>query len=147
MAAVLVLASAVAGIAALLPWSRLSSGGETRTFTGLAVGDGRVTFLLAVALVVIGLARLAHRPLPGADVLAARLLTAILAAVAGSDLVLGPPTLSTFRGISADVIEVRPEAGLLVSAGAGVVALLAALLLRPRQEPTGRRRTSAGRMR
>src|SRR5262249_51636634 len=37
MAAALVLSSTVAGIAALLPWSRLSSGGETRTFTGLAV--------------------------------------------------------------------------------------------------------------
>jgi hypothetical protein len=140
MAAALVLSSTVAGIAALLPWSRLSSRGETRTFTGLAVGDGRVTFLLAAALVVIGLARLAHRPVSAADVALARLLAVIMAAVAGSDVVLGPPTLATFRGISAGVIEVRPELGVLVSAGAAAVALLASVLLRSREDASGGRR-------
>jgi hypothetical protein len=141
MATVLVLASTVVGIAALLPWSRLSSRGETRVFTGLAVGDGRVTFLLAVALVTIGLARLAGRPLSDADVTVARLFTVALVAVTVSDLVLGPPTLATFRGISANEIEVRPEVGVLVSAGAAAVALLAALLLRSRKDRSAVRRT------
>src|SRR5262249_33450957 len=101
-----------------------------------------VTFLLAVALVVIGLARLSHRPLSVADVTAARLLAVIMAAIAGSDVVLGPPTLATFRGISAGVIEVRPEPGVLVSAGAAPVALLASVLLRSRKDLSGGRRNS-----
>jgi hypothetical protein len=68
-----------------------------------------------------------------------------MAAIAGSDVVLGPPTLASFRGISAGVIEVQPEPGVLVSAGAAAVALLASVLLRPREDPSGGRRNSSAR--
>ena len=137
-AAVLALAGAVAAGAALLPWSRLSSGDETRTFTGLVAGDGRLTLLLGLALVLIG-GRLVLGRAPaaggGGDGLAARVLALVLVVVAGFDTAIGPPTLSSFRAISADVIELRPEIGPQVTLAAGVVALVAALRLRP-----GRRR-------
>ncbi len=122
-------------IAAFLPWSTLTSGDETRTFTGLTVGDGRLTLVAGLVLLAAGLAGLrgsagdaARRP--GGGVLAggtaARLSAVLLVVLSGFDLAFGPPPLSSFRAISADVFELRPEAGVVVTLAAGAVALYAA---------------------
>ncbi|ONH31939.1 hypothetical protein [Pseudofrankia asymbiotica] len=125
----LVVAGLAAAGAALAPWSTLATSDEERTFTGLTVGDGRFTVVLGLALTVLGGAGLARRRLSGDGALGP-LLAALLVVIAGSDLLIGPPTLATFRGISADQIVVDPEAGLYVSLAAGVLALMAALVPR-----------------
>ncbi|OHV36389.1 MULTISPECIES: hypothetical protein [Pseudofrankia] len=125
----LVVAGLAAAGAALAPWSTLASSDEERTFTGLTVGDGRFTVVLGLALAVLGVAGLARRRLSGDGPLGP-VLAGLLVVMAGGDLLIGPPTLATFRGISADQIVVRPEAGLYVSLVAGVLALVAALMPR-----------------
>jgi len=124
---VLLAAGLAAAGAAFAPWSTLATNNERRTFTGLTVGDGRFTVLLGIALAVLGLAGLARRRLSGDGFLGV-LLAGLLVVIAGSDLLIGPPTLATFRGISADQIAVEPESGLYLSVAAGVLALLAALM-------------------
>lgn len=132
-ALLLVIAAVVAGIGALLPWSEMASEGETRTFSGLVVGDGRVILALAVGLGLIGLGRLVRRPVLAADVTAARILAVAILVFAGADRAYGPATLASFRAISADLIVIRPRIGLSVCIVAGVLALVAAVLLRPRR--------------
>jgi len=124
--AVLVASGLAAAGAAAAPWSSLATSDEERTFTGLTVGDGRYTVVLGLALVVVGAAALARRRMPGEGLLGL-VLAALLTLIAGGDLLIGPPTLATFRGISADQIAIDPEAGLYVSLAAGILALLAAL--------------------
>jgi len=124
-------------VAATMRWSTLATSDERRTFTGLTLGDGRVTLLLGLALALLGLARLARRRLAPGDALLGPVLAGLAVVLTGSDLLTGPPTLATFRGISADQIAVRPEAGLYLSLAAGAVALLAALAL-ARGEGAGR---------
>jgi len=124
-------------VAATMRWSTLATSDERRTFTGLTLGDGRVTLLLGLALALLGLARLARRRLAPGDRLLGPVLAGLVVVLTGSDLLAGPPTLATFRGISADQIAVRPEAGLYLSLAAGAVALLAAFAL-ARGEAAGR---------
>ncbi|MCK9902423.1 hypothetical protein MXD63_20375 [Frankia sp. Cpl3] len=134
-AALLALSGGAAAIAAFLPWSTLTSGDETRTFNGLTVGDGRLTLVAGLVLLAAGLAGLRGSAdgaarWPGGGVLAggtaARLSAVLLIVLAGFDLAFGPPPLSSFRAISADVFELRPEVGVMVTLAAGVVALYAA---------------------
>jgi hypothetical protein len=115
--------------AAAMRWSTLATGDEQRTFTGLTVGDGRITLVLGLTLAVLGLARLARWRLTPGDAPLGGVLAGLVVILAGADLLAGPPTLATFRGISADKIVVRPESGLYLSLAAGAVALLAALAL------------------
>ncbi|MBL7625808.1 hypothetical protein I7412_01150 [Frankia sp. CN6] len=126
----LLVAGLVAVGAAFAPWSTLVASDERRTFSGLTVGDGRVTLVLGAALTLLGAARLARRRLSVADAALSPLLAGLLVVIAGCDLLIGPPTLATFRGISADRIIVEPEIGLYASLAAGAVALLAAIALR-----------------
>ncbi|WP_157472536.1 hypothetical protein [Frankia sp. EAN1pec] len=137
--ALLALGGAVAAVAAFLPWSTLTSGDETRTFTGITVGDGRLTLVTGLVMALIGLASLRGRGRraggagpagPAADLLVARASALLLVLVSGFDLALGPPSLSSFRAISADVIAVRPQIGVVVTLVAGLVALAA--VARPR---------------
>ncbi|OHV69206.1 hypothetical protein [Pseudofrankia sp. BMG5.36] len=134
----LVVAGLAAAGAALAPWSTLATSDEERTFTGLTVGDGRFTVVLGLALAVLGGAGLARRRLSGDGALGP-LLASLLIVIAGSDLLIGPPTLASFRGISADQIVVEPEAGLYASLAAGVLALMAALVPRRGAQVDGAR--------
>ncbi len=131
-AVLLAVAAAVVAVAAVLPWSELSSGDETRTLTGLAVGDGRLTGLLSVVLAWVGCAAAVGRRAFAADVVVARLAAVGVVAVSAFDVAFGPPTLSSVRGISADRIAVGAEVGVVSSLAAGLLALLAAMLLRRR---------------
>jgi hypothetical protein len=119
---------AVAG-AATMRWSTLATSDERRTFTGLVVGDGRITLVLGLGLALLGLARLGRRRLTAGDTLLGPLLAGVVVVLAAADVLGGPPTLATFQGVSADKIVVRPEVGLYLSLVAGAVALLAALTL------------------
>ncbi|OAA25399.1 hypothetical protein UG55_102259 [Frankia sp. EI5c] len=134
-AGLLVLAGGAAAVASFLPWSTLSSGDETRTFTGMTVGDGRLTLVAGLTLLAVGVIWLRGGARPGnwwpgggvpAGASTARLAALLLTVVSGLDLALGPATLSSFRGISADVFEVRPQVGVGVVLVAGLVALFAA---------------------
>lgn len=130
LSALLLIASGlVVAVAATMRWSTLATSDERRTFTGLTVGDGRLTLVLGLALAVLGLARLARRRLAPGDALLGPLLAGLVVILAAADLLVGPPTLATFQGISADKIVVRPESGLYLSLAAGALALLAALAL------------------
>jgi hypothetical protein len=132
VAVLLATAAVVVAVAAVLPWSELSSGDETRTLTGLAVGDGRLTGMLAAVLAWVGCAAAAGRRAFAADVVVAQLAAVGVVAVTAFDVVFGPPTMSSVRGISAAQIAVRAEVGVVLSLVAGLVALLAAALLRRR---------------
>ncbi|WP_322750021.1 MULTISPECIES: hypothetical protein [unclassified Frankia] len=123
-------AGVAAGAGAVLPWSILSSGAETRTFSGLTVGDGRVTMVAGALLVVIGFARVLGRPTGAADGLVVRVLAAGVTVLSTMDIVAGPPSLSSFRGLSADQISVVPESGLVLTLVAGLVALAGSVRLR-----------------
>ncbi|WP_154677039.1 hypothetical protein [Parafrankia discariae] len=140
--ALLALGGAVAAVAAFLPWSTLTSGDETRTFTGVTVGDGRLTLVAGLLMVLVGLASLRGRGRPAggtgrvgpaSDLLVARASALLLVIVSGFDLALGPPSLSSFRAISADVIAVRPQIGVVVTLVAGLVGLVAVARPRPRR--------------
>ncbi|SNQ50287.1 conserved membrane hypothetical protein [Frankia canadensis] len=140
-AALAVVVGAVgAVIGSTLPWCTMSSGDETRTFTGIVVGDGRLVLVLAVALAVVALARLARRPLTAgaADVLVARLVAAGIIILAALDRMYGPPTLASFRAVSGDRIAIHPGSGILLTLGSGVLALVGAILLRPPRGGRGR---------
>ncbi|WP_462203777.1 hypothetical protein [Frankia sp. CcWB3] len=135
-ALMVVLAAVGAGIGSVLPWSEMSSGDETRTFSGLVVGDGRTIGVLAVMLGAIGVGRLVRRPLAGAiDVALARIIAVLIVIITALDRIYGPPTLASFRAISADAISIRPQAGITVCLGAGLLALIGAVLLQPRTKP------------
>ncbi|WP_206443051.1 hypothetical protein, partial [Candidatus Protofrankia californiensis] len=123
-------AGGLGGVAAGLPWSRLSDGEDTRTFTGLAVGDGRITLVVAVVLLVIGVARVLGRRSGAADAAVAMVLGAGVAVFAVMDLVAGPPSLSSFRTLSADQISVVPAPGLVLTLVAGLISLAGGWLLR-----------------
>jgi hypothetical protein len=133
-ALLLTLSGLVATVAAALPWSTLATSDEERTFTGLMVGDGRITLVLAVGLGGLGVVRLARRSISDAEVMASWLLSGLLVVITGSDVVWGPPTLASFRGVSADLIAVEPRTGLLVSLVAGLVAVIAAAALPRRRD-------------
>jgi hypothetical protein len=140
-------AALAAAVSAALPWCELSSGDETRTLTGLTVGDGRLTLVLALVMGWIGCSALAGRRAFAGDVVAARSAAAMIVAVSAFDVALGPPTLSSVRGISADRFELSAQAGVVVSLAAGVVALVAATapsLRRARSDAAGRRPGSSG---
>ncbi|WP_239373452.1 hypothetical protein, partial [Frankia sp. Cj5] len=124
-------AGAVTGAGAVLPWSTLSSGAETRTFSGLTVGDGRVTLVVGVVLLMIGFARLFGRPAGAADGVVARVLAAGVTVLSTMDIIAGPPPLASFRGISADQMSVVPGPGVVLTLVAGLVALVGSWLLRP----------------
>ncbi|KJE23577.1 hypothetical protein FF36_02026 [Frankia torreyi] len=126
-------------IGSVLPWSEMSSADETRTFNGLVVGDGRLVLVLAVILGALGAARLARRPIGGgaADVLVARVVAILIVVIAGLDRAYGPPTLASFRAISADVISIHPQNGIMFTLGSGILALIGAVLLQRRSAPTG----------
>ncbi|WP_261561758.1 hypothetical protein [Frankia tisae] len=126
-------------VGSVLPWSEMSSADETRTFNGIVAGDGRLVLVLAVLLGVVGAARLARRPIGGrtADILVARLAAAMIVVIAGLDRAYGPPTLASFRAISADVISIHPQNGIMVTLASGIIALIGAVLLRPRTTSTG----------
>ncbi|EIV90960.1 hypothetical protein FraQA3DRAFT_0376 [Frankia sp. QA3] len=121
-------------IGSVLPWSEMSSADETRSFNGIVVGDGRLVGVLAVILAVVGAARLARRPIGGgaADILVARLVAILIVVIAGLDRAYGPPTLASFRAVSADVISIHPQNGIMVTLGSGVLALIGAVLLQAR---------------
>lgn len=125
-------------IGSVLPWSEMSSANETRTFNGIVVGDGRLVLVLAVLLGVVGAARLARRPIGGrtADILVARLVAIMIVVIAGLDRAYGPPTLASFRAISADVISIHPQNGIMFTLGSGILALIGAVLLQPRTAPS-----------
>jgi hypothetical protein len=133
----LAVAALAAAGAAVLPWCELSSGDETRTLTGLTVGDGRLTLVLALVLGWVGCAASAGRRAFAGDVVAARSAAAVIVAVSAFDVALGPPTLSSVRGISADQFELSAQAGVVVSLAAGVLALVAAAGLRRRRATPG----------
>jgi hypothetical protein len=143
-AVLLFAAGVVIAVAATMRWSTLATTDERRAFTGLAVGDGRITLALGLALAVLGLARLARRWLAPGSALVGMVLAGLVVLVAGGDLLTGPPTLATFRGISADKIAVRPERGLYVSVAAGAVALLCTLSLPRGGGAGGPRRAEPG---
>ncbi|MCM3922072.1 hypothetical protein ND748_10425 [Frankia sp. AiPs1] len=126
-------------IGSVLPWSEMSSADETRTFSGIVVGDGRLVLVLAVILGVVAAARLARRPIGGgaADVLAARIIAILIVVIAGLDRAYGPPTLASFRAISADVISIHPQNGIMLTLGSGILALIGAGLLQRRAAPAG----------
>ncbi|MBL7493225.1 hypothetical protein I6A60_36650 [Frankia sp. AgB1.9] len=128
-ALLLVACGLVVAAAATMRWSTLATSDERRTFTGLTVGDGRLTLVLGLALAVLGLARLARRRLAPGDTLLGPVLAGLVVVLAAADLLVGPPTLATFQGISADKIVVRPESGLYLSLAAGGLALVVALAL------------------
>ncbi|MCK9894866.1 hypothetical protein MXD60_09695 [Frankia sp. AgB32] len=140
----MVLGAAGAAIGSAMPWSTMTSRDETRTFSGVVVGDGRLILVLAMLVALIALARLARRPLGpgGSDILAARLVSAGIIVVAAFDRMYGPPTLASFRAVSADQIAINPEGGLTLTLGSGVVALVGAILLHtgPRSPLAPRRR-------
>ncbi|WP_131799379.1 hypothetical protein [Parafrankia sp. CH37] len=135
----LLLAGGASAVAAFLPWSTLTGGDETRTFDGVTAGDGRLSLVAGLVLIAVGVSWLrgAARPgtgRPGAGWLGdgssagtamARLAALLIVAVSGFDLAFGPPPLASFRGISADVFELRPELGVGVTLVAGLVALFA----------------------
>ncbi len=139
----MVVGAAGAAIGSAMPWSTMTSRDETRTFSGVVVGDGRLILVLAVLVALIAVGRLAHRPLGpgGADILAARLVSAAIIVVAVFDRIYGPPTLASFRAVSADQIAIIPEVGLTLTLGSGVVALAGAILLQagPRSPSASRR--------
>ncbi|MCL9797681.1 hypothetical protein, partial [Frankia sp. AgKG'84/4] len=140
----MIVGAAGAAIGSTLPWSTMTSRDETRTFSGVVVGDGRLVLVLAVLVALIAVGRLAHRPFGpgGADLLTARLVSAAIIVVAVFDRMYGPPTLASFRAVSADQIAIVPEAGLTLTLGSGVVALVGAILLQagPRSPAASRRR-------
>ncbi|WP_131746383.1 hypothetical protein [Frankia sp. Cppng1_Ct_nod] len=119
-----------AGVAAVLPWSTLSSGDETRTFTGLTVGDGRITLMVGAVLLVMGVVRLVGRRTGVAAATIAVVLGAGVAALAAFDLAMGPPSLAAIRGLSANQFSVVPERGLILTLAAGLVALAGGSLVR-----------------
>jgi hypothetical protein len=125
----LLVAGTGAAGAATQQWSVLATSDERRVFTGLTVGDGRITLVLGLVLALLAVARLARRRLTGADGATAAVIAVVLLVLTGFDLEVGPPALSSFRGISADKIVVQPQTGLYASVGAAVVGLLAALVL------------------
>jgi hypothetical protein len=122
----LLAAGLAAAGASAMRWSTLATNDEQRTFTGLTIGDGRITLILGLALAVLAAARLAGRRLSSADGLVGTVFAAVLVILIGIDLLIGPPTLASFQGISADKIVVRPEVGLFVALAAAAVGLLAA---------------------
>ncbi|WP_193790316.1 MULTISPECIES: hypothetical protein [Frankia] len=126
-------------IGSVLPWSEMSSADETRTFNGIVVGDGRVVLVLAVLLGIVGAARLVRRPIGGsaADVLVARVVAILIVVIAGLDRAYGPPTLASFRAISADVISIHPQNGVMVTLLSGILALIGAVLLERRTVAAG----------
>ncbi len=126
----LTVAGGLGGIAATLPWSTISDGEETRTFTGLTVGDGRITLMVAVVLLVIGAAHVSGRRPGGTEAAVATLLGAGVAVFAVMDLVAGPASLSSFRTLAADQISVAPASGLVLTLVAGLLALVGGWLLR-----------------
>ncbi len=132
----LTIAGGLGGIAATLPWSTISDGEESRTFTGLTVGDGRITLMLAVVLMVIGAAHVAGRRSGGtggsggSGGTVAMLLGAGVAVFAVMDLVAGPASLSSFRALSANQISVVPASGLVLTLVAGSLACVGGWLLR-----------------
>ncbi len=119
------------GAGAVLPWSIVSSGAETRTFSGLTVGDGRVTVIAGALLIVIGFARVLGRSTGAADGMVVRVLAAGVTVLSTMDIVAGPPSLSSFRGLSADQISVVPESGVVLTLAAALVALAGSWWLRP----------------
>jgi hypothetical protein len=127
-------------IGSALPWSTMSSGDETRSFTGVVVGDGRVVLVLAVCLGAVAVARLLRRPLSAgtADILVARLVSGAIIVLAALDRMYGPPTLASFRAVSGDRIAIHPGGGIMLTLASGVVALIGAILLRPPRRGRGR---------
>ncbi|MCM3884703.1 hypothetical protein [Frankia sp. R82] len=133
-----------AGAGSVLPWSSLSDGEQTRKFSGLVVGDGRVVLVLAVGLAAMALARLAYRPFGAgrADIPFAQLSAGAIVVLTGLDRMYGPPTLASFRAVGNDVITIRPEGGITFTLVSGVLALAGAAALRVRS--AGRAETDAG---
>lgn len=129
----MIAAGLMAAVGALMTWSTLTSGGERRTFSGLAVGDGRFTLAMGVVSILIGSVGLAKRPFPGrgADGRIALVLGVLTMALAAADVVAGPPTLASFRRLSANAITITSGNGLSLTITAGVGVIVgAALVLR-----------------
>jgi hypothetical protein len=135
----MVVGAAGAAVGSTMPWSTMTSGNETRTFSGVVVGDGRLVLVLAALVGAVALARLARRPfgIGATDVLIARLVAAGIIAVAAFDRMYGPPTLASFRAVSADQISIHPETGIMITLGSGALALIGAILLRASPRPRG----------
>jgi hypothetical protein len=122
--ALVALGGLVSGVGAVLPWSELSSGGERRVFSGVTVGDGRLCLLLGASLVACALLGRPGRP-PGRAarlVPAAAVLAAVILLLTAADYAVGPAPLSSFRGLSADLIRLRPRLGIVVTFLGGVIA-------------------------
>lgn len=136
VAALAVLVGAIgAGAGSVMPWSSLSDGEQVRQFSGVEVGDGRVVLVLAVALAAVALSRLAYRPFGAGrvDIVFVRLSAVAIVVLTGLDRMYGPPTLASFRAVSADAIIIAPHSGLTLALVSGVLALAgsAALQVRP----------------
>lgn len=113
----------LAVVAAVMTWDTLASAGERRAFSGIEVGDGRLTAAMGLGLMVLGVTALTRRPVAGPGRIAAALGLAV-SALAVVDLLAAPPVLSSFRRLSADRIVVTAGAGLALTVVAGVVAMV-----------------------
>ncbi|WP_192029121.1 hypothetical protein [Candidatus Frankia nodulisporulans] len=118
VAALAVLVGAIgAGAGSVMPWSSLSDGEQVRQFSGVEVGDGRVVLVLAVGLAAVALSRLAYRPFGAGlvDIVFVRLSAVATVVLTGLDRMYGPPTLASFRAVSADAIIIAPRSGLTLA--------------------------------
>jgi hypothetical protein len=119
----------LAVVSAFLPWTRFAEGGRSRTFTGYADHDGRLTLVLGVVAVGLAVAVLTARS-AGPPALAGSATGGLMLLVAGLALVDGTGSRTVVEEFFDGDLRTDTGAGLWLTLVAGGLAAGGGLLAR-----------------